>query len=480
MRFVKARFVVALFFFCSAIVLVGGVGSVFFLPWVYSAEVLDGEEIVVIRAPQGGIVRSLRVVKGEKVRADTIVAEIVTTDIQPPDRLVAREILYKRVENARLESQRGGLKQILLKPDLRARIALDRDYSRFVGEQRRLFRAFLNKIKVATKLLREERARLDVQVRGMQGEIASLAERQILLEQELTTKGGAELRAETKRNRRSAQRARKQLRGLQRKVSSNAQALLDETLRVRREESVDMEVLREQLNALYARIGLPKNAFDRLGLVDVSGGGQRLRRLIARTSGRVVKVAEGVLPGDVVVSGEVLAEILPNSRRSSYRLRLQDTEGLLAGVMQEAGDGDGNGKGVKNRKIVRVRSMRCEDFPDTLSWSGNIERGGILLLGRSMLREVDFPSVRRGGRCSVVVGLGGGISERGDFVMGFVRGVFGGGVDWRGVWGGLGGMRDLAMGGGEELWGRLDFLRGEGGEVIWNNFVEDINNSKNK
>ncbi len=466
MRVVKARFVVALFFFCSALVLVGGAGSILFLPWVYSAEVLDGEAIVVIRAPQGGILRSLRVAKGQKLRADTIVAEIVTTDIQPPDRLVAREILYKRVENARLESQRGGLKQILLKPDLRARIALDRDYSRFVGEQRRLFRAFQNRMKKATKLLREERARLDVQVRGMRGEIASLAERQILLEQELATKGGAELRAETKRNRRSARRARKQLRGLQRKVRSNAQALLDKTLQVRREESIDMEAVREQLNALYARIGLPKNAFDRLGLVDVSGGGQRLRRLIARKAGRVVRVAEGVLPGDAVDRGEVLAEILPSGRRSSYRMRLQDTEGLLAGVMEE--------------KRVRVRSMRCEDFPEALLWSGNIERGGILLLRRSMLRSVDFPSVRRGGRCSVVVELGGGIRERGDFAMGFVGGIFGGGVDWRGVWGGLGGVKDLAWGGGEGLWGRLDFLRGEGGEVIWNNFVDDINNARDK
>ena len=273
MRFLKARFVVSLFFSSLSVVFVAGVSSLLFLPWVYSAEVVDGESIVVVRAPQGGIVRSLRATKGEQVRADTIIAEIVATDIQPPDAFVARSILYKRVENARFESQRGGLKQVLLKPDLRARLAVDRDYARFVGEQRRLFRSFQNTLEKATKSLREERSRLDVQVRGMEGEIASLSERQLLLERELATGGGAELRAEVQRNRRSTRRHRKQLRDLQRKVRSNAKALLKTTLRVRREESVGMEEVRKELNALYARMGLPKNAFDRLGFTDAGGGG---------------------------------------------------------------------------------------------------------------------------------------------------------------------------------------------------------------
>ena len=88
-----------------------------------------------------------------------------------------------------------------------------------------------------------------------------------------------------------------------------------------------MEEVRAELNALYARIGLPNNAFDRLGLTDVSGGGQRLRRLIARRAGRVVRVEEGVLPGDVVLRGQVLAEILPSGNRASYRLRLEDAGG---------------------------------------------------------------------------------------------------------------------------------------------------------
>ena len=465
MRFVKARFVVGLFFSSLVALLAGGVGSLFFLPWVYSAEVLDGEKVVVIRAPQGGIVRSLRVVKGERVRADTIVAEIVTTDIQPPDALVARSILYKRAENARFESQRGGLKQILLKPDLRARLALDRDYARFVGEQRRLFRAFLHKLKKETKPLREERSRLDVQVRGLEGEIASLSERQAKLEREAG--GGSELRAEVQRNRRAAQRHRKQLRGLRRKVRSNVKDLLEVTLRVRREQSVGMEGVRAELNALYARMGLPSNAFDRLGFVDNTGG-QRLRRLIARRAGSVVSVAEGLRPGDVVERDQVLAEILPSGVRSSYRLRLEDAGGVLSELMARGG---------------RIRSLRCEDFPHFLVLQQDALKGvegGILLLERSLLRAVDFPSVREGGRCSVVVGLGMG--NRGDFLLGFVRKVFGGRLDWGGLRGDMEAMWEMAKGAGEGLWVRLDFLRGENKiektRVVIENFVDDIRSAK--
>ena len=431
----KARFVVRLFFSSLLAVLAAGAGAMLFLPWVYSAEVLDGEAVVVIRAPQGGIMRSLRVEKGKQVRADTIVAEIVATDIQPPDALVARSILYKRVENARFESQRGGLKQILLKPDLRARLALDQDYARFVGEQRRLFRSFQNKLKKATKSLNEERSRLEVQVRGMEREIASLSKRQALLEQELRATGGAELRAEARRNRKSAQRHRKQLKGLQRKVRSNAKALLETTLRVRRQQSEGMEGVRAELNALYARMGLPSNAFDRLGFADA--GGQRLRRLIARRAGRVVRVADGVLPGDVVVRGQVLAEILPNGRRSSYRLRLEDGGGVLSSAVAE--------------RRVRVRSLRCEDFPHALALKGEVV-GGVLSLERSLLRQVDFPAVRKGGRCSLKAEMEG---WRGDFVLDFVRQVFAGRMDW-------------------------EDLRGEETRAILKNFVDKIKKIKIK
>ena len=467
MRMVKARVVVALL--CSSLLAVcaGGMGSLFFLPWVYGAEVLDGEEIVVIRAPQGGIVRSLGVSKGERVQADTIVAEIVTTDLQPPDALLARSILYKRVENARLESQRGGLKEILLKPDLRARLALDRDYSRFVGEQRRLFRSFQNKLKKATKSLNEERARLDVQVRGMEGEIRSLTERQLLLERELRTAGGSELRDEVRRNRRSIRRHRKQLTGLQRKVRSNSKALLETTLRVRREESIEMEGVRATLNALYARMGLPKNTFDRLGFSDA--GGQRLRRLIARRAGRVVLVAEGVFPGDVVVRGQVLAEILPNGVRSSYRLRWEDGGGVSSDFLKAAKARDGGG----------VRSLRCEDFPGWLEWRprpGGVLGEGDLLLDRSVLQAVDFPSLRAGGRCSLLVGLAGGVKARGGAVWGFVRGLLGGGVEgveWRWL---VGWVRGI----GEGLWVRVNELRDEKIKIILKNLVDEIKKVRNK
>ena len=468
MPFVKVRFVAVLFFSSLSAVLAGGVGSLFFLPWVYSAEVLDGEAVVVIRAPQGGIVRSLRVEKGERVRADTIVAEVVATDIQPPDALVARSILYKRVENARFESQRGGLKEILLKPDLRERLGVDRDYARFVGEQRRLFRSFQNKLEKAAKSLRKERNRLEVQVRGMEGEIAALTERQLLLEQKLATEDGAELRSEVQRNRRSSRRHRKQLRGLQRKVRSNAKALLETTLRVRREESVGMEGIRAELNALYARMGLPKNAFDRLGFTD--GGGQRLRRLIARRAGRVVRVAEGVYPGDVVVRGQVLAEILPDGVRSKYRLRLEDAGGVLAGLTEGSGGG--------------TRSLRCEDFPGLLSWQPYSDRSagergeGSLLLERAVLQEVDFPSLREGGRCSVVVGLGGRLGDRADIVWGVARKVFEGSADWRGLREGVGRIGELAGVVGGELWVRVDSLRNKKMRAVAKNFVDDIKKTK--
>ena len=179
------------------------------------------------------------------------------------------------------------------------------------------------------------------------------------------------------------------------------------------------------------------------------------------------------MPGDVVVRGQVLAEILPNGVRSHYRLRLEDTEEILSSAMTGGAAAEG----------VRVRSLRCEDFPRFLAWQGDAAGkvvGGVLLLERALLRAEDFPSVRKGGRCSVVVGVAEDVGRRGDFVLRFARQVFAGMIDWRGAREGTASMWDLAREIGEKLWVQLDFLRGEKKEVILRNFINEINNARNK
>ncbi len=393
MRVLTTAFLAKIIALTLLLFVIAVLGVALFLPRVYSSEVENGEDIIIIRAPRGGIVRSLPLTVGSKVRSDTIVAEIITTDKQPPEASIARAILYKRVENARYESQRGGLKSILLKPDLRARVPLDKEYGRFVSEQRRAFAGYQSRLKKETKDLHKARARLLVQVRGMEGEIVNLVSRQGLLESALSKAGGSGLAAELRRNRVSLSRHRKQLKDLQGKVLANAKSLLNATYQIRREEGEGMERARSELNALYARIGLPKNAFDRIGLSG-NGGKQRLRRLIARRAGRVVFQRRDLKPGDVVVTGEEIAHILPNASSSLYRLRLPD---YFANSEVISGYG------------LSLRELSCADFPQRLTLNGERHiRGDSLLLARSFLVAQDFPAPRSFSSCASVFGFSGG------------------------------------------------------------------------
>ena len=393
MRLISLTFIVRLFASTLLLGVILAFCFILFLPRVYSAEVENGEQVIVIKAPQGGIVRALSVRLGEYVRQDTIVAEIVTTGKQPPDAVIARAILYKRAEIALYESQRGGLKALLLKPDLRARVPLDKDYGRFVAELHRTFSAFQSKLKRDTKVLREQQARLDIQVKGMEREIIDLSQRSALLQQTLIRNGGVQLEVELRRSQNYLKRHNRQISDLRRKARKNAKALLQKTLQVRREEGGGMDKARRELNAFYEQIGLPPNAFDRIGLMG-RGGEQYLRSLIARKAGRVVALANGLRPGDVIAAGQEIAQILPTAGRTLYRLRLQK-------------------KHVRN---LKVRGLSCQDFPNRLVFRENVDiKEDVILLPRKILEGVGFPAPRAGSRCAVILGFAGKFT--GDVVL---------------------------------------------------------------
>ena len=531
-KFVSFSFIARFFILTLLFGVILALCFMLFLPRVYTAEVENGEGVISIRAPQGGIVLSLSVEVGDDVRADTIVAEIVTTAKQPPDARIARAILYKRVEVALYESQRGGLKALLLKPDLRARIPVDKNYGRYVSEQRRAFSAFQSKLKRSTQILRDKQARLDIQVRGMEREIIDLSERRVLLEQAFARSGDVQLEVELRRSRHYLREHNSQVKDLRRKVRKNGKALLEKTLQIRREEGSGLERARGELNSLYEEIGLPANAFDRLGLTsavvgveqrNAAGGGgaveqrnaggtveqrnaggtveqrnaggtveqrnaggtveqrnaggtveqrnaggtveqrnaggaveqrnaggtveqrnaggaveqgsaggaveqgsaggaveqgsaggaveqgsaggaveqgraggaveqgsaggaveQRLRRLIARKAGRVIYLSPSLRVGDVIISGEELAQILPFASKTMYRFRLQK----------------------KLTKASAIKELSCHDFPNRVVFQDNANiKDDIFLLPRKILERLDFPAPRAGSRCAVVLGF---------------------------------------------------------------------------
>ena len=394
MRLITLSFIARFFALTVLFGVILAVCFALFLPRVYTAEVENGERLISIRAPQGGIVRSLSVAVGDYVRADTIVAEILTTAKQPPDASIARSILYKRVETALYESQRGGLRALLLKPDLRARIPLDKEYGRFVVKQQRSFSAFQSKLKSATQGLRDKQERLDIQVRGMEREIIDLSERRVLLQHAFARSPDGQLEAELRRGRQYLKEHNRQIKDLRRKARKNAKALLEKTLQIRREEGGGLDRARGELNALYEEIGLPANAFDRLGLTVASASGgaeQRLRRLIARKAGRVVFLSKGLRPGDIVISGEELVQVLPTASQTMYRFRYQK-------------------KNIK--EDLAVKELSCHDFPNKICFQDNANiKGGVFFLPRKTLGRLDFPAPRAGSRCAVVLGFAGKFND---------------------------------------------------------------------
>lgn len=389
MQFISISFIAKFFISTLLLGVILALCFVLFLPRVYSAELENGEQVVVIRAPQGGIVRALYLRLGEHVRQDTVVAEIVTTDKQPPDRTIAHAILYKRVETALYESQRGGLKALLLKPDLRARVPLDKDYGRFVAEQNRMFSAFQNRLKRETQTLKEKQVRLDIQVQGMEREISDLSQQRVLLQQVFARNRGVQLEAELLKNMNSLKHHNRQANGLRRKARKNAKALLQKTLQIRMEEGGRMEQARRDLNNFYQQIGLPPNVFDRIGLTS-GDGDQRLRRLTARKAGRVVALANGLKPGDAIVAGQEIAQILPTAGRSLYRLRLRKN----------------------NVRNLEVKRLSCRDFPRNIAFHDNTNiKDDILLLPRVILKKLDFPAPRAGSRCAVIFSFAGEFTD---------------------------------------------------------------------
>ena len=120
------------------------------LPLHYPGYITEIPETEEIRLPIGGYVRTLHASAGEQVNPGDKLLDIIVTGRHPLDEEKITELFKLRAINARFESQQGGLRKILLSPDLRERAEKNPDFNVFLANENYHFGLFKELLETGT------------------------------------------------------------------------------------------------------------------------------------------------------------------------------------------------------------------------------------------------------------------------------------------------------------------------------------------
>ncbi|WP_296527176.1 HlyD family type I secretion periplasmic adaptor subunit [Phenylobacterium sp.] len=138
----------------------------------------------ILRHREGGIVRTIQVREGEKVKKDQIL--LTMDDVQPR---AAVDVMQNQVDTyaaqvARFEAEASGARQLAFPPELAARIS-DPRVGALVRDQEFLFASRLQFFDSQAEVLRQRVQQIDSQAAGVRAQITALDENAALTRQEL-------------------------------------------------------------------------------------------------------------------------------------------------------------------------------------------------------------------------------------------------------------------------------------------------------
>lgn len=287
----------------------------------------------VIQHFEGGIVREVSVVKGERVKADDTIYVIDDVRARAQLQRVQQQAVGLRAQLARLNAERLGTDALSFEQDV-IDTAAALDVAHLLDEQRNEFQARRTRLASDDEILNQRVAALTESIDGFEAQLAAIDEQITIVREEANRKEDLLDRGLTNRSEYTELlRASANLVGQRGSIASQIAAARTQIIEVRErivrqrttvveEAAVGINQVRLQLQDVNEQIGTARDVVD---------------RTVVRSpvSGTVVEL-NVTTPGAVVAPGGTLATILPDQDTLvvAGRLSLNDID--LVTVGQEA------------------------------------------------------------------------------------------------------------------------------------------------
>lgn len=138
-----------------------------------------------IQHPDGGVVATLDVDEGDRVREGQLILAFDPAELQAARRVVEAQLFELQARRARLEVERDGAVQIAFPDALTAQTGTDPDLAEFLEGQARLFDARRTVLDRETEQLRARITQIGAQIGALDAQEAALREQLDLVEQDL-------------------------------------------------------------------------------------------------------------------------------------------------------------------------------------------------------------------------------------------------------------------------------------------------------
>ncbi|MFN9033738.1 MAG: HlyD family type I secretion periplasmic adaptor subunit [Alphaproteobacteria bacterium] len=285
----------------------------------------------ILRHREGGIVRTIQVREGEKVKKDQIL--LTMDDVQPR---AAVDVMQNQVDTyaaqvARFEAEASGARQIAFPAELTARIS-DPRVGALIRDQEFLFASRLQFFDSQAEVLRQRTQQIDSQMAGVRAQIVALDENAALTKQELD--GYQTLYAQGYAPRTLIlryQRALSDLAGRRGALTAEQQRLAQQ----KGEAQVQLAALSDQrisqsaegLRQMQAALA---DARPKLASALQTLAGATVR---APVDGYVLNLTQSTV-GGVVGQGELLMAVVPSDAPLAVTARIKpdEIEGISAGM----------------------------------------------------------------------------------------------------------------------------------------------------
>lgn len=292
----------------------------YFFKFSYVGYVIELPEADPIYANHVGYVRMIHVKAGQKVNKSDQLFDIVVSNKPKLNNADIKQLFRVRLINARLESQQGGLRKILLSPDLRERVRLDTGFANFMNEEEKLFRAFHALLDLETFEERENNTKIKNQVNLISKQLESLNNQRsdfLVRREEARRLSSSEEVAQ------QLQRIENDLRildeditryvslhkGLKKNHNKSSLEVINKTLEVRNSVREDFDATRNNLARLFAQL-------------EIKGGNEAKAQNIKTHKGGIVANVYIDRPGDVVHEEDIIASIIDEAENIAIEVQV--------------------------------------------------------------------------------------------------------------------------------------------------------------
>ncbi|WP_417250452.1 HlyD family type I secretion periplasmic adaptor subunit [Celeribacter sp.] len=192
--------------FLCVLVLFGGFGGWAAFARIDGAVVASGKVEVAqnrqeVAHRDGGIVASLNVGEGDKVKAGDILLTLSANELRNDISIADGQYFELLARAARLEAERDGADALTFPDELRARVSVDHVATKAAETQRSLFEA--RRITQAREIeqLEKRKTQIDAQIDGLEAQAAALTEQKALAEADLEDQTSLRARGLTQQSR---------------------------------------------------------------------------------------------------------------------------------------------------------------------------------------------------------------------------------------------------------------------------------------